>query len=434
MPESAMNQPEIIPLPLRGPRTEPSGTISVAKKVFISYSHDSAEHLARVRELAVRLAVDLKADGFQVTIDQFTDDPDEGWPTWCEKQLEIADKVLVAITDVYRRRYDGQEAAGSGRGATFEACIIRQQLYDVGARNPKFRAILFAENYERLVPDRLRGNNLYRPLNADSYQQLLTWLRRSAQVAEPIGAIPMPPPIIWPQPVDDYQSRLADRKIQFTHFKQVLSGKISQRILLLRGPSNQGKTALLSALGTYCALLQVPVSYVDLKGCPTIENVLDTILFDLGPHFLPGFHASQCLERSTFKLLSDLQHLRKPLVLALDTYQDASNVVRKWVEGQLLPRLDRTPAVIVVLCGHEVPEPGSHLWGQIADLFDLPAISVVDDWVDYAYREVPDAPLKREHVEALTFACNGNPGQISALIRRLASQLKPTWPASNEIS
>src|SRR5271165_3384179 len=92
-------------------------------RLFISYSQDNEEHSSRVRALAGR----LKVEGFEVALDQFANDPDEGWPAWCENQLRNADKVLVAITATYRRRYDGEEVPGSGRGATFEAWIIRQQ-------------------------------------------------------------------------------------------------------------------------------------------------------------------------------------------------------------------------------------------------------------------------------------------------------------------
>jgi hypothetical protein len=44
-------------------------------KVFISYSHDSVEHTRRVRALAEQ----LRKDGVDASIDQYTQDPNEGW-------------------------------------------------------------------------------------------------------------------------------------------------------------------------------------------------------------------------------------------------------------------------------------------------------------------------------------------------------------------
>ena len=45
-------------------------------KIFISYSHDSSRHQARVSALSNR----LRADGFDCNIDQYEVSPDEGWP------------------------------------------------------------------------------------------------------------------------------------------------------------------------------------------------------------------------------------------------------------------------------------------------------------------------------------------------------------------
>jgi SEFIR domain len=47
-------------------------------KVFISYSHDSFEHTRRVRALADR----LRSEGVESWIDQYVQDPNEGWIRW----------------------------------------------------------------------------------------------------------------------------------------------------------------------------------------------------------------------------------------------------------------------------------------------------------------------------------------------------------------
>jgi hypothetical protein len=47
-------------------------------KVFISYSHDSREHIDRVRELSDR----LRAEGIDCILDQYEASPPEGWPRW----------------------------------------------------------------------------------------------------------------------------------------------------------------------------------------------------------------------------------------------------------------------------------------------------------------------------------------------------------------
>ena len=97
-----------------------------APRVFISYSHDSPAHQARILALSDR----LNDDGIDSIIDQYEQSPEEGWPLWCEKQVEQADFVLVACTETYLRRYRKEEVAGKGLGVTWEGHIITQELYD----------------------------------------------------------------------------------------------------------------------------------------------------------------------------------------------------------------------------------------------------------------------------------------------------------------
>ena len=66
-----------------------------APKVFISYSHDTVAHQERVLDLADR----LRADGIDAEIDQYNDSPPEGWPRWCERQIEAAGVVLMVCTE-----------------------------------------------------------------------------------------------------------------------------------------------------------------------------------------------------------------------------------------------------------------------------------------------------------------------------------------------
>ena len=83
-------------------------------RVFITYSHDSDEHAQRVLDLAQR----LRADGIDANIDQFLlGGPKEGWPRWMQHQVEEADFVLVVCTDTYKRRFEGKEQPGVGKGA-----------------------------------------------------------------------------------------------------------------------------------------------------------------------------------------------------------------------------------------------------------------------------------------------------------------------------
>ena len=92
---------------------------------FISYSHETSEHNDRVRDLAIR----LRDAGIECVVDLFEESPPEGWSKWCSHQVRECDFCIIVCTETYARRFDGDEAPGVGRGATWEGKIIRQCLY-----------------------------------------------------------------------------------------------------------------------------------------------------------------------------------------------------------------------------------------------------------------------------------------------------------------
>lgn len=129
-----------------------------AIRVYISYSYDSAEHIARVRAFAER----LKADGVDVRIDTDVDlDPPEGWPAYSQNQIQDANLVILICTETYRRRFDGREQPGRGRGVTFEGRLIRQEIFDSQGRTNKFIPVIFDLSDDAHVPALLRDRGRY---------------------------------------------------------------------------------------------------------------------------------------------------------------------------------------------------------------------------------------------------------------------------------
>ena len=114
-------------------------------RVFISYSHDSADHQDRVLELADR----LRGDGIDAMIDQYVQSPPEGWPAWCEAEIRKAAFVPIMCTETYLRRVDREEEPGKGHGVLWEARLIKQHLYDSGSVSRKFVPVLLAEKSAR---------------------------------------------------------------------------------------------------------------------------------------------------------------------------------------------------------------------------------------------------------------------------------------------
>src|SRR5690349_7059568 len=95
----------------------PPGTVPT---VFISYSHDSAAHAARV----LALSNQLREGGIETILDQYDPNPSQGWPRWMDEHIRESDFVLMVCTPTYFRRVMNQEAPGVGLGVQWEGNLI----------------------------------------------------------------------------------------------------------------------------------------------------------------------------------------------------------------------------------------------------------------------------------------------------------------------
>ena len=141
-------------------------------RVFISYSHDSADHQDRVLELADR----LRGDGIDAMIDQYVQSPPEGWPAWCEAEIRKAAFVPIMCTETYLRRVDREEEPGKGHGVLWEARLIKQHLYTAGSVSSKFVPVLLTGGSTAHVPTPVQGGTIYRVETPEGYEGLLRLL------------------------------------------------------------------------------------------------------------------------------------------------------------------------------------------------------------------------------------------------------------------
>src|SRR5262249_1164319 len=105
------------------------------------YSHDSPEHRDRI----LALSNELRKDGVDCRIDQYEQSPVEGWPLWCERQVEQSTFVLVVCTEAYQRRFRKEEPKQIGLGGTWEGHIITQELYNAQGEKAKLTSWRFPE-------------------------------------------------------------------------------------------------------------------------------------------------------------------------------------------------------------------------------------------------------------------------------------------------
>lgn len=160
-------------------------------RVFISYSHESEDHRARVLELAQQ----LRRDGFDAWIDRFDPPPIKGWPHWMERQVADAQWVLLVCTETYRRRFDQREEPGQGRGVTWEGRLVRGELYSGADGADRFIPVTFSPDDTKHIPSPLAAATYYCLDRNDDYATLQRHMRREAEVTpQPVGESAEPPP------------------------------------------------------------------------------------------------------------------------------------------------------------------------------------------------------------------------------------------------
>jgi len=387
-------------------------------KVFISYSHDSDHHKQQVQNLAVQ----LRTYNLEVVIDQDMrpGGPDEGWDHWSESQIRHADNVLIACTERYCACYEGRETMGLGSIA--EARLIHRILYNAAGINRKFRVILFRESDALHVPFTLLAYHRFLVDRQSGLNDLVTWLTLGSPI--PAGApAASPPALIWPQlPAAGHIWDMANRRHITSRLEQMLTGRSQKPILLLSAPSNSGKTHLLAELKAFAKTLHLAASSLDCNCELPLEDLVELISYDLRP-LLPAANPSAAASARQTALIGNLQNLTQPVLLSFDTYEQASPAAKNWIENHLLSRLDDSPGILIVIAGKQVPDRAKQIWAGLADELRLEPITQPSDWLEYARRKWQRFNVMPEHIEALTLATRGNPGQLSALLETMIGGL-----------
>jgi len=263
------------------------------------------------------------------------------------------------------------------------------------------------------VPDSLQAYHRFAVYRSAVRDELVDWLlgRISAPTAAPNTA-----GIVWPQALSDYLWRGADRKDLTARFERMLSGQSERQILLISAETNSGKTYMLGELKNYARQVGVVCSLLDCKGCPALEDLLESMVLDLGGLCPRGRLASG--KARGWALIEDLQQLGKPVLLIFDTYEAASGDSQKWIETQLLPRTDCAGALGLVIAGQNVPDRNKYAWANAAEHVPLQPIREGSDWHEYTQRQ--GIYISLEEAGLLALAGEGRPGVIYPLLENIA--------------
>jgi hypothetical protein len=154
-------------------------------RVFISYSHDSAEHKKWVSELASNLV----KKGIDVILDQWDLGFGDDVPKFMEKGVSDSDRVLMVCTETYVKKAD----EGKG-GVGYEAMIVTGELVK-NLGTSKFIPIVKQKSVDGVLPKSVATRfyvNLSGETNFESqFELLLRELHEApASVKPPLGKNP----------------------------------------------------------------------------------------------------------------------------------------------------------------------------------------------------------------------------------------------------
>ena len=156
----------------------------VAPKTFVSYSWDTPEHKSWTKTLATR----LRADGVDVTLDQWHAVPGDQLPRFMETAIRENSHVLIICTPNYKKKSDERRG-----GVGYEGDIMSGEML-TDRNDRKFIPILRSGTWSGSMPSWLKGkysiNLSDDPYSEQEYHDLLITLHNQRKPAPPIGKAP----------------------------------------------------------------------------------------------------------------------------------------------------------------------------------------------------------------------------------------------------
>jgi len=253
---------------------------------------------------------------------------------------------------------------------------------------------------------------------------------------------------------------LANYNEELNYFRRLFEADCRNRILFFRGESGVGKTSLLSVClqeikAQAHQLVHIPIqlrnSSVTVSeifyrcgeyiGWPRLnqfrkevsafqetsvvniqenrmlgQNQIEVALYAENP--ADRAHRQAALTNAWF---SDLKAVPSPILVILDTYEDATTEVKEWIDGPFLARVARTPNLRVLLAGQKVPDSNNIEWGHCCQKRDLFGVHQASHWmpvIEAMNRQI-EAPDPLSWMSGICHVLEGRPNAIMQIIEQL---------------
>jgi hypothetical protein len=183
----------------------------------------------------------------------------------------------------------------------------------------------------------------------------------------------------WPSDVPELQWPMADHSEAREAFSRLLSEAGSERVLLVRGASETGKSHMSRQMVRNAMLLPgIVSSRFDFKGTTNMGVEIEAFsrLLDIEPP------AGQTLNERLARIFTELRRRARPTLLVFDTYE-AAGEAKDWIEGVLLPHLVSALWLRVVIIGQSVPTRVDSIWQSVAAGTLTLQLPGPEDWLAY---------------------------------------------------
>lgn len=189
----------------------------------------------------------------------------------------------------------------------------------------------------------------------------------------------------WPEHVPELTWPMADHSVARTTFATLLQRSSEERVLLIQGVSETGKTHMSRQMARSAGSVPgVRCGRFDFKGTTDVDVELEAFTHVLDVDLPQG----QTLAERLGHVLVQLRRRAQPTLLVFDTYE-AAGAASAWVEGVLLSSLINWTWLRVVLIGQSVPSRLDTMWEFVAAPPTVLQPPGPQDWLDYgkAFRD-----------------------------------------------
>jgi hypothetical protein len=183
----------------------------------------------------------------------------------------------------------------------------------------------------------------------------------------------------WPADIPTLQWPMADHGEARRAFASLLWEASPERVLLVRGASETGKSHMSKQMIRNAMMLPGVVSgRFDFKGTTNIGVEIEAFsqLLDIEPP------AGQILNERLGKIFTELRRRAEPSLLVFDTYE-AAGEAKDWIEGVLLPHLVSARWLRVAIIGQSVPTRAGSIWESVAAELVTLQLPGPEDWLAY---------------------------------------------------